>query len=75
MIHQCSKLENMTAERGDADLELEAMNARAFDEAGVDVTLIDSMLALSPAERLFMLYETALSLSRLTRDADADALV
>jgi hypothetical protein len=43
--------------------------------AGVDVTLIDSMLALSPAERLFMLYETALSLSRLTRDADADALV
>jgi hypothetical protein len=65
----------MTIERGDADLELEAMNARAFDEAGVDVTLIDSMLALSPAERLFMLYETALSLSRLTRDADADALV
>jgi hypothetical protein len=65
----------MTIERGDADLELEAMNARAFDEAGVDLTLIDSMLALSPAERLFMLYETALSLSRLTRDADADALV
>jgi hypothetical protein len=65
----------MTIQPGEADQELEAMNARAYDEAGVDVTQIDAMLALSPAERLVMLYETALSLSRLMSDADADARV
>jgi hypothetical protein len=62
----------------DTDKELEALNAPAFDEAGVDLSQIDMMLALSPAERLTMLYETALSLSRLMRagsdDADTDAL-
>lgn len=65
----------MATELSGADRELEAMNARAFDSAGIDVTLIDAMLDLSPAERLFMLYETALSLSRLTTDADANALL
>ncbi len=62
----------MTTPERDADAELEAMNARAYDDAGVDVTQIDLMLALSPAERLAMLYGTALSLARLTGDADAD---
>jgi hypothetical protein len=65
----------VTAAPDDADDELEALNAHAFDEAGVDVTQIDSMLDLSPAERLVMLYETALSLSRLMSDANAHTLV
>jgi hypothetical protein len=71
---RCYK-EVMNATRREGDDELDALNAGAFDEAGVDLTQIDMMLALEPAERLAMLYQTALSLSRLMNDADADARV
>lgn len=56
-----------------ADEELRRLNEKAFDEAGVDVTQIDLLLAMSPRERLQMLYECALSLARLMKRADADA--
>ena len=42
------------------------------DEAGVDLTQIDMMLAMTPRERLQFLYETASSLGRLMPDAEAD---
>jgi hypothetical protein len=42
------------------------------DAAGVDLTQIDMMLALTPRERLRFLYVTALSLGRLMPDGDAD---
>jgi hypothetical protein len=42
------------------------------DEAGVDLTQIDMMLALTPAERLEALFVTASSLARLMPDDDAD---
>lgn len=61
----------MTQRRVDGSDELEELSADAFDEAGVDLTQIDAMLELSPAERLVMLYETALSLSRLMPDDNA----
>jgi hypothetical protein len=64
----------MASNASDVDVELEQMHARATD-AGVDLTQIDAMLELSPAERLSVLYETALSLSRLMRSADTDPLV
>ncbi|MCA9625310.1 MAG: hypothetical protein KC731_40085 [Myxococcales bacterium] len=48
-----------------AEAELAAHAESAHDEAGVDLSQIEAMLALSPAERLAVLYETALSLSRL----------
>ena len=54
------------------DQELQSLNEAAFDEAGVDLTQIDMMLALSPRERLRMLYESAGSLARLMGDADTD---
>jgi hypothetical protein len=38
----------------------------------VDLTQIDMMLALTPRQRLEMLYETAGSLARLMVDADTD---
>jgi hypothetical protein len=44
----------------------------AFDEAGVDVTQVDLLLAMTPRERLKMLYDTAFSLARLMRNANAD---
>ena len=65
----------MTTAPPDADEELERLNADAYDEAGVDVTQIDAMLAMSPAERLRTLYETASSLSRMIPDADPDPLL
>lgn len=55
-----------------ADKEIEALNESAFDAAGVDLTQIDWMLSLTPFERLQVLYETAVSLARLTPDADTD---
>jgi ATP-dependent helicase YprA (DUF1998 family) len=58
-----------------AETELAAHAAKAHDAAGVDVSQIDAMLALSPAERLQMLYETASSLARLIPNADADSLL
>jgi hypothetical protein len=45
---------------------------RTHDDAGVDLTQIDMMLAMTPLERLRFLYETASSLARLMPDADAD---
>jgi len=42
------------------------------DDAGVDLTQIDMMLAMTPRERLQFLYVTALSLGRLMPDADTD---
>ena len=55
-----------------ADEELQRLNEAAFDEAGVDLTQIDIMLALTPRERLRMLYESAASLARLMGDANTD---
>lgn len=43
-----------------------------FDEAGVDLTQIEMMLALTPRQRLEMLFETASSLARLMGHADTD---
>lgn len=48
---------------------------RTHDDAGVDLTQIDMMLAMTPRERLRFLYETASSLARLMPDADADEIV
>ena len=62
-----------TAKR--ADEEIRKLNERAFDESGVDLTQIDTMLSLTPTERLAVLYETASSLSRLMTDADTDPVV
>ena len=55
-----------------ADQEIEALNQKAFDAAGVDLTQIDWMLSLTPFERLQVLYETTASLARLMPDADTD---
>ncbi|MBX3130315.1 MAG: hypothetical protein KF718_26595 [Polyangiaceae bacterium] len=55
-----------------ADTQIEEINENAFDAAGVDLTQIDLMLALTPQERLVVMYETAVSLSRLMSDADTD---
>ncbi len=55
-----------------AEEELRRLNDSAFDEAGVDLTQIDMMLILTPAERLSVLYESASSLARLMEHADAD---
>lgn len=46
-------------EHGDHDL------GGQHDEAGVDLTQIDMMLALTPKQRLDMLFATASSLARL----------
>jgi hypothetical protein len=40
-----------------------------YDDAGVDLTQSDMMLAMTPWERLRFLYETATSLGRLMHDA------
>jgi hypothetical protein len=45
---------------------------RTHDDAGVDLTQIDLMLAMTPRQRLDALYTTASSLARLMRDADRD---
>jgi hypothetical protein len=55
-----------------AERELREISERAFDAAGVDLTQIDLMLAMTPRERLEALYEAARSLARLMPDADAD---
>jgi hypothetical protein len=46
--------------------------AQLHDEAGVDLTQIDLMLALTPGERLAALFVTASSLARLMPDDSAD---
>lgn len=58
-----------------SERELEAAQAALHDDAGVDLSQIDMMLAISPAERLATMYETARSLARLMPDADPDTLV
>ena len=55
-----------------AEEELRRVEQDAYDEAGVDVTQIDMMLAMTPRERLAYLYETATSLARLMKHADTD---
>ena len=61
----------MSTERLEAEKEIERLNAKSFDSAGVDLTQIDWMLSLTPRERLQALYETAASLSRLAGNASA----
>jgi hypothetical protein len=55
----------------EAERQIRELNEAAFDAAGVDLTQIDMMLAMTPRERLEALYETARSLARLMGDADA----
>jgi hypothetical protein len=55
--------------RGDADLDVPPST---HDAAGVDLTQIDMMLALTPRERLRFLYVTAFSLGRLMPNVDTD---
>ena len=50
----------------------DARGTDAFDAAGVDVTLIDWMLNLSPRERLEALFQYASSTARLMPSADTD---
>ena len=49
----------------DIDAELEARRSAAYDSAGVDLTLIDWMLSLSPRERLEALSIHGRSIGRL----------
>ena len=47
------------------DEKIEAAQAAVIDEAVVDLSLVDFMLSLSPAERLDALYRHAVSISQL----------
>jgi len=47
------------------DSELEARRRAAYDETGVDLTLVDFMLSRSPRERLDALLTHARSIGRL----------
>jgi hypothetical protein len=51
---------------------LEAAAASAHDESGVDLTLIDWMLTLTPTERLEVLRRHAAGLARFVRDDAAE---
>lgn len=51
------------------DIVFEDPEAPAYDEDGVDLTLIRWMLSLSPAERLQVAQESAESLLRMRREA------
>jgi hypothetical protein len=62
----------VSPERSAAEKEIDRLNAKSFDSAGVDLTQIDWMLSLTPRERLRVLYETATSLSRLMGNASSD---
>jgi len=50
----------------------DARGTEAFDAAGVDVTLIDWMLSLTPRERLEALFLYATSTARLLPGAGSD---
>ena len=50
----------------------DARGTDAFDAAGVDVTLIDWMLSLTPRERLEALFVYATSTARLSPSARSD---
>jgi hypothetical protein len=58
-----------------AEQYLRRLNQAAFDKSGVDLTQIDMMLALTPEQRLAVLYETAISLARLMVHANADPIL
>ncbi len=47
------------------DDKIAAAQAALIDDAGVDLSLVDFMLALSPAERLDAMYRHAVSISRI----------
>jgi hypothetical protein len=47
------------------DADLESRRRAAYDDAGVDLTLVDYMLSLSPRERLDALLTHARSIGRL----------
>ena len=51
---------------------LEAAEAGAHDEAGVDLTLIDWMLELTPSERLHVLRRHAAALASFVKDDAAE---
>jgi hypothetical protein len=50
----------------------DARQTEAYDASGVDVTLIDWMLSLSPKERLDALYDAASSTARLSERGGTD---
>ncbi len=54
------------------DASLAESQAAAFDEAGVDLSLIDWMLSLSPLERLEAMEAHGRSLASLIPDARSD---
>jgi hypothetical protein len=54
------------------DARLARSQATAFDENGVDLTLIDWMLSLSPLERLEAMQVHGRSLASLLPDAQSD---
>jgi len=54
------------------DSSLADSQAAAFDEAGVDLTLIDWMLSLSPLERLEAMQVHGRSVASLVPDAWSD---
>lgn len=76
-----SRASRLTA-GGKTNQKSEAMSERSdddppafeslHDEAGVDLTQIDMMLALTPAERLEWLFITASSLARLMPAEDTE---
>jgi hypothetical protein len=47
------------------DPRIEASQTAAIDDAGVDLSLVDYMLSLSPAERLDAIYQHARSVASL----------
>ncbi len=60
------------AVRREADEQIATSTAGAYDERGVDVTQIDRMLALSPAERLETLHAQCVAALELLGDAPRD---
>ncbi len=50
----------------------DARGTEAFDASGVDMTLIDWMLSLTPRERLQVLFDSATSTARLSPSERTD---
>ena len=61
-----------SALRSESDAFVAAATAAAYDEQGVDVTQIDRMLSLTPAERLAVLDRERRSIAQLSGDAPRD---
>lgn len=70
-LEDWAELERLLA-RDEADT-LAAASAGSHDEAGVDVTLIDWMLSLSPTERLLFLRKHAAALAPFVPADEPDA--